>query len=87
MTRICLFFCGFVLLSSMICAQSVQIEAIKKNPNYYWGEGEGNTISRANQGALSMLSDQISVSVESSFEVVAQEELNIKSGKRRSNEQ
>jgi hypothetical protein len=59
------------LLLIFICiygnAQSLQ--EIKENRAIYiWGEGSGSTLKKADQQALSMLINQISITVESKFE-------------------
>lgn len=55
------------LFSLSIYAQSVN--DIKNSRMYLWGEGDGITLNEADQNALSMLINQISVSVESQFEM------------------
>ncbi len=53
---------------------SQTVEQVKSdNLNYYWGEGSGTTLEKANNEALSMLISQISTSVESYFEILKQE--------------
>ena len=48
--------------------QSQTIEQIKADRhNYFWGEGSGVTLHRADQEAVAMLISQISVHVEASF--------------------
>ncbi len=46
---------------------------IKNNRMYIWGEGNGVTLNEADKNALSMLINQISVDVESKFEMVKTE--------------
>jgi hypothetical protein len=45
------------------------IDAIKNSRMYLWGEGNGVTLNEADKNALSMLINQISVDVESKFEM------------------
>ncbi|MDA3819862.1 MAG: LPP20 family lipoprotein [Candidatus Delongbacteria bacterium] len=60
-------FIAFVLCVSGTFAQSV--DDIKNNRMYLWGEGNGVTLNEADKNALSMLINQISVDVESKFEL------------------
>jgi hypothetical protein len=53
-------------------AQSVH-EVKADHENYFWGEGSGSTIRKADNEALSMLINQISTQVESRFELLQQE--------------
>ena len=58
----------FLNLSGFLLhAQSV--DEIKASRAYLWGEGNGITLNEADKNALSMLINQISVSVESQFEM------------------
>jgi len=68
-----LFLCALVLIiNSNLFSQTVeQVKA--DNLNYYWGEGTGSTLKKADDEALSMLISQISTSVESYFEILKQE--------------
>jgi len=61
-----------LFFQNTIFSQSVdQVKA--DHENYYWGEGSGSTIKKADDEALSMLINQISTQVESSFELLKQE--------------
>lgn len=58
---------------SLLISQTVeQIKADRTN--YYWGEGVGKTTSQADREALSMLIGNISVKVESEFQMLKEEE-------------
>ena len=65
----------FVLMMFAVAlnAQPVDIEAIKNNSDYIVGFADDPSYQRADKGALSDLSSQISVRVESSFEDVKTE--------------
>lgn len=52
----------------MVAQQQLSIEAIKANPNYYWGEATASDARQAQDLALEMLSQKIQVTVVSSFE-------------------
>lgn len=68
-----LFLCVLVLIiSGNLFSQTVE-QVKSDNLNYYWGEGSGTTLEKANNEALSMLISQISTSVESYFEILKQE--------------
>ncbi|MFO7880436.1 MAG: LPP20 family lipoprotein, partial [Bacteroidales bacterium] len=58
---------ALLFISSGIFAQSV--DDIKNSRMYLWGEGNGITLNEADKNALSMLINQISVDVESKFEM------------------
>ena len=53
----------------VMAQSSEQAEAIKANPNYLWGQGYGETVKEADQGALSDLMSKISVQIESDFTI------------------
>ena len=56
-----LLFCLFVsAFSSAILAQKTNIEQIKNSNEYYWGEGEGETMEEAEQDALAAIVRSIS---------------------------
>ncbi|MEI7501267.1 MAG: hypothetical protein WCK84_12580, partial [Bacteroidota bacterium] len=62
----------FLLIAATSSAQSVdQIKADRAG--YIWGEGSGTTINKADQVALDMLITQISVEVESKFDLLKEE--------------
>ena len=64
-----------VLFSLNVLAQTIeQIKADRQN--YIWGEGTGITLNSADQDALGMLSNQISVQVESRYDLLRQEVTN-----------
>ena len=68
-----LFLCVLVLIiSGNLFSQTVE-QVKSDNLNYYWGEGSGTTLKKADDEALSMLISQISASVESYFEILKQE--------------
>lgn len=72
-----------LIFQNIIFSQSVdQVKA--DHENYYWGEGSGSTIKKADDEALSMLINQISTQVESSFELLKQESGNEYSEKAKS---
>lgn len=59
-----------ILTLISIVGFSQSIESIKADRNtYLWGEGNGVTLDEADKNALSMLINQISVSIESKFEM------------------
>jgi hypothetical protein len=59
------------ILSTTTFAQSVS--EIKNSGKYLWGEGMGETYKEANQMALQAIVEQISLSIESSFDNVEEE--------------
>ena len=62
--------CVLLWLPLWALAQSNdQAEAIKADPNYLWGQGFGETVKEADQGALSDLMSKISVQIESDFTI------------------
>ena len=66
---------AMVLISLNVSAQTIeQIKADRQN--YIWGEGTGITLNSADQDALGMLSNQISVQVESRYDLLRQEVTN-----------
>jgi len=66
---------AIVLISLNVSAQTIeQIKADRQN--YIWGEGTGITLNSADQDALGMLSNQISVQVESRYDLLRQEVTN-----------
>jgi len=66
---------AMVLFSLNVLAQTIeQIKADRQN--YIWGEGTGITLNSADQDALGMLSNQISVQVESRYDLLRQEVTN-----------
>lgn len=68
---------SFIIIEITFCQS---IEEVKNNRlTYIWGEGTGTTLNRADQDALGMLINQISIQVESRFTLL-QEEVKI-SGK------
>lgn len=61
-----------VLISLNVSGQTLdQIKADRHT--YIWGEGNGTTLNSADQEALGMLSNQISVQVESRYDLLRQE--------------
>ena len=56
-----------------------QAEAIKADPNYLWGQGYGENVKEADQGALSDLMSKISVQIESDF-TIDEREVNTNEG-------
>lgn len=63
---------AMVLISLIVSAQTIeQIKADRQN--YIWGEGTGITLNSADLDALGMLSNQISVQVESRYNLLRQE--------------
>lgn len=68
-TNIILF---FLFVPIVLFSQSIEgIKTDKKN--YIWGVGTGTTLSRADQDALGMLINQISIQVESRFSLLQEE--------------
>jgi len=70
---------GYIFLLPLLfltfTAFSQSIDQIKADrSSYIWGEGSSSTLDRADQLALEMLISQISVKVESEFEVVKSED-------------
>ena len=64
----------FFLFFTFNFIEAQSIEEIKQNhTNYIWGEGDGCTLKKADQNALSMLISQISTTVESKFEQFTEE--------------
>jgi hypothetical protein len=61
-----------ILLNHDGITQTVK-EVKADHENYFWGEGSGSTIRKADNEALSMLINQISTQVESRFELLQQE--------------
>ncbi len=55
-------------------AQAQTVEQIKANDSYIWGEGTGMTLKKADNQALQMLVNQISVEVESRFKQFKEQE-------------
>ena len=56
-----------------------QAEAIKADPKYLWGQGYGENVKEADQGALSDLMSKISVQIESDF-TIDEREVNTNEG-------
>ncbi len=50
-----------------------KIDAIKNNPEYYWGEGQNADASKARERAKSDLASQVQVLIQSSFDSWAEE--------------
>ncbi|HKK69224.1 MAG TPA: LPP20 family lipoprotein [Bacteroidales bacterium] len=59
----------FIITAFAISSFAQSIDAIKNSRMYLWGEGNGVTLNEADKNALSMLINQISVDVESKFEM------------------
>ena len=68
----------FVFLILVLCYSNISGQNVQDIKNdrakYIWGEGIGSTLKKADQEALSMLINQISVMVESEFEQIFQED-------------
>ena len=62
-----------MLLCSLFCRAQSITEIKSDTKKYIWGEGSGTTISRADQEALAMLVNNISVQVESKFSHLTEE--------------
>ncbi len=65
----------FILLIINFCKAQTVDEIKKDHQNYIWGEGSGTTLKKADREALSMLGNQIAVTVESDFEQFTEEDL------------
>ena len=66
---------SLIIIISFLNLHAQNVEEIKLDRrNYIWGEGSGTTLKKADQEALSMLINQISVIVESEFEQFTEEE-------------
>ena len=59
----------FLFLISVPASQAQDIEAIKADATYLWGEGYGSTDAAAKQAALADITAKISVSVSSEFSI------------------
>jgi len=59
----------FIITAFAISSFAQSIDVIKNSRMYLWGEGNGVTLNEADKNALSMLINQISVDVESKFEM------------------
>jgi hypothetical protein len=57
-----------IIFNTIVCAQSIDKESIKKSKDYYYGEASSENGKEAEDIALSRLTKQISVTVSSSFE-------------------
>jgi len=74
MNKICF---SLILSIFFLTLHAQTIEEIRQdNQHYIWGQGSGATLKKADQEALSMLINQISVMVESKFEQFTEEERN-----------
>lgn len=72
--------CMLMVAPLWVMAQSnEQAEAIKADPNYLWGQGYGENVKEADQGALSDLMSKISVQIESDF-TIDEREVNTSEG-------
>lgn len=62
----------FLLMCSLFCLPFVllaqEMDAIKNNPEYVWGQGTGESLQAADENAVRDLVSQISVNVENSVE-------------------
>ncbi|MBC8315692.1 MAG: LPP20 family lipoprotein [Bacteroidetes bacterium] len=64
-----------ILIISFLNLHAQTIDEIRQDHhNYIWGQGSGATLKKADQEALAMLINQISVMVESEFEQFTEEE-------------
>ncbi|MBI5218649.1 MAG: LPP20 family lipoprotein [Bacteroidia bacterium] len=63
---------SILLLNNSAFSQTIQ-EVKADQKNYFWGEGSGTTLKKADNDALSMLINQISTQVESRFELLKEE--------------
>ncbi len=70
--RFTAFIFSAILLTGII-AKAQSFSEIRANPEYLWGEGNGNTLKAAEQEALSSLIGRISMFVESSTEFTTNE--------------
>ncbi|MDR0833845.1 MAG: LPP20 family lipoprotein, partial [Candidatus Symbiothrix sp.] len=65
-----------ILLVGCLCVQSVfsqTVSEIKSSKQFYYGEGVGKTSTTAEKDALSMLINQISVTVENKFSLLSEQ--------------
>ena len=60
------------LFTSLLLSQSIE-EIKADHKKYFWGEGYGITLNRADQDALGMLINQISTNVKSDFSLLTKE--------------
>ena len=65
---------GLVLTSIPVFSQD-DMEVIKRDPTYVWGQGEGETLQAADDNAVRDLISQISVSVDSHTETMISNEV------------
>ena len=65
---------GLVLTSFPVFSQD-DMEVIKRDPTYVWGQGEGETLQAADDNAVRDLISQISVSVDSHTETMISNEV------------
>ena len=65
---------GLVLTSFPVFSQD-DMEVIKRDPTYVWGQGEGETLQSADDNAVRDLISQISVSVDSHTETMISNEV------------
>ena len=62
-----------VLLPGIVSAQDLEVELIKANDKYIYGEGEGETPADADRAALQNLLSKIGTTVQSSFSMSEEE--------------
>lgn len=65
--------CFFICFPTYLYSQSLTVNQIKKSDNFIYGIGESPSYEKADKNALSDLVSQISVTVESSFEIIGTE--------------
>ena len=73
MKRIIAILCGLLIVSLTTKAQNITMTEVKSSGEYIWGEGCGSTINKADKEALSVLVSQLSISVETGFEINSEE--------------
>ncbi|GHV67897.1 hypothetical protein FACS1894199_14240 [Bacteroidia bacterium] len=68
----CTFFC-WGIQSAFAQTADQTVAQIKNDPSHYWGEGVGKTSATAEKEALSMLINQISVTVDNKFILLSEQ--------------